>query len=251
MEWLNFSKEEVSHTITNYSDSSIPGPDKISWGHLKCIIKDKSCLKNIVYIANTCLELGHWPNHFKKSTMIVISKPTKSFYDSLKSFRPIVLLNTLGKLIKKVIRERLQLQAISNNFIHQSQLGGLKFKSTTDAGITLTHFICTGYIKNLSTSTLAFDIAQFFPSLNHHLLSHILDKAEIGSRVVNFFSNYLINRKTIYFWNNFSLHSFNVNVGVGQGSTLSSILSALYFSPFFHIFEKCLKNLDFQDCDQD
>ena len=193
----------------------MPGSDKMSWGHLKCIIKDKSCLKNIVYIANTCLELGHWPNHFKKSMMIVIPKPNKSFSNSLKSFRPIVLLNTLGKLIEKVIRERLQFQAILNNFIHQSQLGDLKFKSITDADITLTHFICTGWIKNLLTSTLAFNIAQFFLSLNYHLLSFILNKAGIGSRVINFFSNYLINRKTTYFWNNFSSHSFDVNMGMG------------------------------------
>ena len=91
--------------------------------------------------------------------MIVIPKPNKSSYNSLKSFRPIVLLNTLGKLIEKVIGERLQFQVISNNFIHQCQLGGLKFKFTTDAGIILTHFICSGWVKNLSTSTVVFDIA--------------------------------------------------------------------------------------------
>ena len=162
----------------------------------------------------------------------------------MKSFKPIVLLNTLGKLIEKVIGERLQFQVISNNFIHQSQLGGLKFKSTTDAGIALTHIIHTGWIKHLSTSTLVFDIAQFFPSLNYCLLSLILDKAGFGPRVVNFFSNYLVNRKTSYFWNNFASHSFDVNVGVGQGSALSPILSALYLSPFFHILEKHLKILD-------
>ena len=48
----------------------------------------------------------------------------------------------MDKLIEKVIGERLQFQVVSNNFIHQSQLRGLKFKSTTDAGIVLTHFIC-------------------------------------------------------------------------------------------------------------
>ena len=159
MTWLKFSKEEFTHAITNCNDSSAPGPDKVTWGHLKCILKDKSCLRNIISIANTCFDLGHWPNHFKKSTTIVIPKPNKPSYDSVKSFRPIVLLNTLEKLIEKVIGERLQLQAISNNFIHQSQLGGLKFKSTTDAGIALTHIICTGWIKHLSTSSLAFDIA--------------------------------------------------------------------------------------------
>ena len=215
MTWLKFSEEEFTRAITNCKDSSVPGLDKMFWGHLKRIIKDKSCLKNVICIANACFDIGHWPNHFKKSTTIVIPKPNKSFYDFLKSFRSIILLNTLGKIIEKVIGERLQFQVILNNFIHQSQLGRLKFKSTTDTGIALTHFICTRWIKNLSTSSLVFDIAQFFPSLNHCLLSLILDKAGFSSQVVNFFSKYLINRKTSYYWNNFSSHSFDVNVGVG------------------------------------
>jgi len=158
-------------------------------------------------------------------TIIVISKPNKSSYDTPKSFRPIILLNTLGKLIKKIIGNRLQFYAISNNFIHQSQLRGLKFKSITDRGITLTHIICSGWVKNLSMSTLAFDISQFFPSLNYHLLILILEKVGFDPRVVKFFSNYL-DRKTNYCWNSFTSPSFDVNVGVGQGSALSPILSA-------------------------
>ena len=62
-------------------------------------------------------------------------------YDQPKSFCPIVLFNTLGKLIKKVVAKRLQFLVTKNNFIHSSQLGGLKFKSTTDVGITLTHVV--------------------------------------------------------------------------------------------------------------
>jgi len=165
-------------------------------------------------------------------------------YDSPKSFRPIVLLNTIEKLIEKVISDRLQFHIISNNFIYQSQLSGLKFKSTTDTGIALTHFIHSGWIKNISTSSLAFDIAQFFPSLNHQLPMLILSKASFNSKVIQFFLNYLVKRKTKYFWNNFSSSFFEVNVGVGQGSALSPILSALYLSPFLHILEKCLKILD-------
>jgi len=90
---------------------------------------------------------------------------------------------------------------------------------------------------------LAFNISQFFPSLNHCLLTLILGKVEFDSRVVKFFSNYLIGRKTQYFWNSFSSPFFNIDVGVGQGSALSPILSALYLSPFLHILESQLKNL--------
>jgi len=105
----------------------------------------------------------------------------------------------LGKLIEKVIGERLQFQVTSNGFIYPYQLGGLKFKSTIDVGIALIHITRLGWAKNISTSTLAFDIAQFFPSLNHHLLTRILKKAGLGNCIVNFFANYLVGRKTNYF----------------------------------------------------
>ena len=45
-------------------------------------------------------------------------------------------------------------------------------------------------------------------------------------------------------WNNFSSPLFEVNIGVGQGSALSPILSALYLSPFLYILENRLKNLN-------
>ena len=175
--------------------------------------------------------------------MIIIPKPNKSLYDLPKSFRPIILLNTLGKLIEKVIGERIQFHVITNNFIHPSQLGGLKLKSTIDVRVALMHIIWSGWTKNCVTSTLAFDILQFFLSLNHWLLMRIIHKAGLNTWVVGFFSNYLIERKTNYLWNNFSSPIFNINIGVGQGSALFSILSALYLSLFLYILEKCLKNL--------
>ena len=164
-------------------------------------------------------------------------------YDQLKAFRPIVLLNTLGKLIGKVIAERLQFTVTSNDFIHPSQLGGLKFKSITDAGVALTHIIRSGWVKGKMTSTLAFGISQFFSSLNHQLFTFILEKVGLKSKVSSFFANYLVKRKTNYIWNDLYSTVFKVNIRVGQGSALSPILSALYLTPFLYILEKCLKNL--------
>jgi len=104
-------------------------------------MNDGDCITNVIKIANACIDLGYWPNHFKILSMVIISKPNKPSYDSSKSFRPIILLNTLGKLIEKVIGERLQFHIVNNNFIYPSQLGGLKFKLTINAGVTLTHII--------------------------------------------------------------------------------------------------------------
>jgi len=66
---------------------------------------------------------------------------------------------SLWKLVHWLWRYELNEVCDTNNFIHQSQLGGLKFKSTMDVSIVLTYFICMRWIQNMSTSTLAFDIA--------------------------------------------------------------------------------------------
>ncbi len=93
------------------------------------------------------------------------------------------------------------------------------------------------------TSTLAFNITQFFPSLNHHMLSLILGKARFNPEVVYFFSNYLVGRKTWYFWNNFSSSFLNVDIGVGQSLAQSPILYTLYLALILHILEKHLKSI--------
>ena len=195
MKWVPFLEKEFISSIAKCNNSSTPGLDKLSWRHLKSIVKDKSYLKRIINIADVCFELDHWPSHLKTSTSIIISKPNKKLYNSSKSFRPIVLLHILGKLIEKVIGNQLQFHSISNNFIHLSQLGGLKQRLMSDVGVTLTYFIQLGWIKNNMTSTLAFNITQFFPLLNYCLLLLILRKASFDPKVECFFSNYLVERK--------------------------------------------------------
>ena len=57
--WVSFSEKEFTNSITKCNNLLTLGPDKLSWSHLKYIVKDKSCLKSIINIANACFELGH------------------------------------------------------------------------------------------------------------------------------------------------------------------------------------------------
>ena len=105
--WAPFSKEEFNIVLGSCNNSSTPSLDKLSWRHLKSILSNEVCITKVIKIANAYINLGYWPNHFKLSSTVITPKPNKPSYDLPKSFRPIVLLNTLGKLIKKVIGERL------------------------------------------------------------------------------------------------------------------------------------------------
>ena len=131
----------------------------------------------------------------------------------------------------------------ANGFLNPNQLGGIRQRSTTDAGIYLTHLIHTGWLKQCHTSVIAFDIIQFFPSLNHKFLSTCLKKAGLNTNIISFFNSYHSNCSTTYTWNNFSSSAFNTNIGVDQGSVLSPILFAIYLAPIIKTFKKRIKNL--------
>ena len=106
-EWIPFSKEELINAIKKYNNLSAPGPDKLTWSHIKSIIRNKDCISKFIDIANVCIDLEHWLSHFKTSMAVVISKPNKTSYNSPKLYCPIVLLNTIGKLFEKMIGEHL------------------------------------------------------------------------------------------------------------------------------------------------
>src|SRR5437660_725839 len=139
--WSQFSKLEMIEELKKCSNTSAPGPDKVTWRHLKFITADEMVAENITRIANACINTGHWPSHFKESNSIILPKPGKPTYSVPKAFRPIVLLNTLGKLVEKMLANRLQFEAQKFSIFHPNQFGGVRQHSTEDAGIYLTHIV--------------------------------------------------------------------------------------------------------------
>ena len=94
---------EMSVALKACSNVFAPGPDHITRRYLKSILADDICAFGILFLANSCITLRHWPRHFKELVSVIIPKPGKPAYDTPKAFQPIVLLNTLGKLIEKII----------------------------------------------------------------------------------------------------------------------------------------------------
>jgi hypothetical protein len=99
-------------------------------------------------------------------------------------------------------------------------------------------------VQGLKTSIVAFDIAQFFPSLNHEMLMAVLAQQGFLEHVWAFFASYLVRRGTRYLWNLFSSDRRSADVGMGQGSALSPVLSALYLAPVIKLFKSQAAHLN-------
>ncbi|KDR74555.1 hypothetical protein GALMADRAFT_141581 [Galerina marginata CBS 339.88] len=137
-----------------------------------------------------------------------------------------------------MISNRIQFDAVKHDVFHPNQVGGVRQRSTEDAGLYLTHIVRAGWAKGLKTSVLAFDLAQFFPSINHDVLLAVLPKLGFPPNVVKFFASYLVGRSTQYAWNGFVSPHRSADVGVGQGSALSPVLSALTLTLIMRLFEQ-------------
>ncbi|CAA7269294.1 unnamed protein product [Cyclocybe aegerita] len=131
---------------------------------------------------------------------------------------------------------RIQFDAVKHDIFHPNQLGGIRQRSTEDAGLILTHLVPVGWVKGLQTSMLAFDIAQFFPSINHEMFMAVLCKQGFLPILVEFFASYLVGRSTVYCWNTFQSDSRSTDMGVRQGSALLPVTSGLFIAPVMKLF---------------
>ena len=135
-EWAPFSALELMEALAACSSLSSPGPDHVTWVHLKKIVAEPQCLNVFIKLANTCLTVGRWPKHFKESVSVIIPKPGKPSYSAPKAFRPIALLNTLGKLIEKMLSNRIQHDMIAYNIVDPNQFGGIRQRSVYTSHIS-------------------------------------------------------------------------------------------------------------------
>ncbi|KAF8701666.1 hypothetical protein AX14_000345 [Amanita brunnescens Koide BX004] len=225
-----FSCQEVHDAIALTGNASAPGPDRITWELLKTAFQVKGAPEGLCHLFNRIRSDGVWPTWFKQSTCVIIPKPNKPRYNIPKAFRPISLLNTIGKLLTKVIAARMQFDCLKYNILHPGQCGGVVKHATIDAGVTLASFVAESRELGLHTTACTFDIAQFFPSLSHRGCALILERFGFGRPLINIFNSYFYGRITRYKWDSATSTNFDFDIGTPQGDCISPILSAIYLA---------------------
>ncbi|KAF8641265.1 hypothetical protein AX14_009972, partial [Amanita brunnescens Koide BX004] len=224
------SLKEIWDALRPTSNSSAPGPDHVTWRHVKLALSFPDTDIAVRRIFNNVCLTGTWPQHFKESESVIIPKPNKPDYSIPKAYRPIALLNTLGKLLTKILANRLQHDAAEHGLLHRDQFGGIKNHCTLDAGLVLTDFISEHRERGWHTSVCAVDVAQFFPSLSHAVMERVLERLGFSPVLVKLIKSYFKDRVTSYKWDSAHSRKYDFSLGTPQGDCLSPILSALYIS---------------------
>jgi len=89
----------------------------------------------VTAIYNQCLIRGSFPRRWKTAKIIPIAKPGKEVSMDPSKYRPIRLLNTGGKVLEKLLINRINHRMYKNELLTDSQYGFTPQKSITDAAM--------------------------------------------------------------------------------------------------------------------
>ena len=160
--------------------------------------------------------------------MIVLRKPGKPSYKTLKAYRPIALISTMAKLLTSIIAESLSQIVEQHQILPKTHFGGRPGRSMTNTVHYLVHKITTAWRENKVVSVLYLDVKGAFPNAVPERLIRNLKKRQIPALIVNFVKLLLSNRKTKLKFDDHISEAITVNNGIGQGDPLSMILYILY-----------------------
>jgi len=137
---------------------------------------------------------GYHPPLLKTANGVVLDKPGKPSYDSHSSFRIIVLLKTISKLLEQGMTVRLSPIARSKGVLHPTQCGFLPGLSSSNTCLSLTPKVKTLLRPRLKVSTLFLDIKAGVDKVNASTLRARLLASHIPSYLVDWVSSFLSKR---------------------------------------------------------
>jgi hypothetical protein len=126
-----FTRGELNLAVAQLAVGKAPGPDGVPAEVLRIVAKRRPGI--LLNLYNTCLVEGVFSKDWKTARLILIDKGKGGDPDSPSSYRPLSLLNTLGKLYEMLLRARIQQAVQDAGGLNDRQYGFRKGRSTIGA----------------------------------------------------------------------------------------------------------------------
>ena len=116
--WVIFTPTDIKQAIFTTAPRKAPGPDGLPF----------YCLRQAYLAAteqfNSLFDMlgttGYHPLCWRQATTVIIPKPEKPDYSIPKAYQPVALLNCLGKILEKLMANRIAYMAEKHNLLHKN-----------------------------------------------------------------------------------------------------------------------------------
>ncbi|CAI6374145.1 unnamed protein product [Macrosiphum euphorbiae] len=126
-----FTADEVARVVSKLPTGKAPGPDLIPYELIKLTFKKFPDV--FVDCYNACLLEGTFPTPWKRAKLVLLHKGKGKPKNVPSSYRPISLLDGSGKVLERLLLERLIRHIDSVGALSDLQFGFRRSRSTVDA----------------------------------------------------------------------------------------------------------------------
>jgi hypothetical protein len=228
---------EIATILKTTGAWKAPGPDLLPTGFLKACKAPLARL--LAELATACLQLEHYPTQFRAANVVVLRKPGKTVaqQQTAGAYRPISLLNAMGKVIEKAISSRIAAAAEAQGLLPETQMGNRPERSTDLAIKLVVDATHTAWRHGAVASLLQLDIKGAFDTVNHTRLLYTLQLQGFPLWVIRWVQSFLDNRTASLYFDGESTPPYSITAGVPQGSPLSPILFLLYTASLYTLLQ--------------
>jgi hypothetical protein len=243
-DFVKLTQQELQQTVDSFSEKKAPGIDFLPLQVVKHMMAVEPGF--ILRIYDLCLRDGIFPKIWLNSNLILIPKPSKS-KNITSNVRPICLLSVFGKVLDKLMYQRLIIHLEQHRKLSENQFGFRLGRSTENALEQMNLYIQSNISNDSYTTVVSLDIKGAF---NHAWWPGIIE------RMVQYSCpNYLVTlvksfcRERLVSFEHTGEYFFRKsNRGCPQGSVCGPLLWNLLFDEFLRLdFGSSIKVVSFAD----
>jgi hypothetical protein len=216
------TNEEFMRAVKKMASRDVaPGPDGIPgriWAETIDLMAP--CLRHLF---NRCLRKGAYPRGWRVARLVLLKKEGR-LPNSPSGYRPMCLLDEVGKLFERIIVARLETHMRQREFgWHDGQYGFRQGRSTIDA-ITHAREATQEMVSGQGVAMAVFlDISNVFNTIPWYRIVEALRCYQVPKYLVEVIKTYLSDR-SVEFGSQRGIKRRPVERGVPQGSVLGPIL---------------------------
>lgn len=226
--------QRVFKAIGNFK---APGEDEIAVKAVKETMEEMK--ERIQETYQTATDQGRHPGKWKTAIAAIIPKPGKTDYGSVNSYRPVALLNVLGKGLEKMMAVAITERAEKDQEerFHQWQWGGRRGRGSEECVEVTVDWARKKMGEGKKVVIIMMDVAQAFPNVGKERLANRLRAMGMSDNIVEWVRDFMTKRTIKLRLDGEEGEWHEVEMGVPQGSPVSPVLFKVYIAPLLRHLE--------------